>query len=311
MKHLESNDKASKLSTGLIPNINIGEVYDARYIDAEIHYECLENLAEFFGRNMPFHHHDRFYQLHVILDGTVRVNLDETNYLVEGPMLFLTPPTIPHAFITEKSAKGHVITVKQQLVWKLMQTMLPTGWNSNNFITKQLCIALFPAKNEHAADLLQLFTLMAREGKNTGIEHQLAFSAILQLILINVMRLSDQCQPQQKTRKEDIRIFHHFNELIEKYYQEHYTLTKYASMINITEPRLNEICRRLSGRPSKRLVTDRLVQEACRLLSLSSASITEIGYQLGFKDPAYFARFFRKNMKVTAGQYRSSAIKNK
>ena len=36
-----------------IPNINIGQVYDQRYSDAEVHYDKLGNLAGFFGRNMP------------------------------------------------------------------------------------------------------------------------------------------------------------------------------------------------------------------------------------------------------------------
>ena len=42
-----------------IPNIDIGKAYDQHYTDAEIHYEQLEKLADFFGRNMPVHHHDR------------------------------------------------------------------------------------------------------------------------------------------------------------------------------------------------------------------------------------------------------------
>ena len=77
-----------------IPNINIGKAYDQRYIDSEIHYDHLENLANFFGRNMPVHYHDRFYQIHVILNGTVRVHLDETSYCVEGPIFFFIASTI-------------------------------------------------------------------------------------------------------------------------------------------------------------------------------------------------------------------------
>lgn len=30
-----------------IPNINIGQVYDQRYSDAEVHYDQLANLADF------------------------------------------------------------------------------------------------------------------------------------------------------------------------------------------------------------------------------------------------------------------------
>lgn len=288
-----------------IPNIDLGKSYDQRYIDMDIHYESLEKLANFFGRNMPVHHHDRFYQLHVILTGTIHVNLDEKSYVVQGPMFFLTPPTIPHAFITDKNVKGHVITIRQQLVWQLMESLESTGWDKGNFMSTPLCVSLIPEKNKDTDHLIELLSLTARENQQSGIKKDFALKALLQLILIDILRLADQSQPQQKMRKEDIRIFHHFNQLIESHYKEHLTLTQYSEKISITEARLNEICRKLAGLPSKRLIMDRLIQEARRLLSFSSVSITEIGYELGFKDPAYFARFFRKNTGVTASKYRS------
>ena len=56
-----------------IPNINIGQVYDQRYSESEVHYDRLGNLAGFFGRNMPVHRHDRFFQIHYVKSGSVRV----------------------------------------------------------------------------------------------------------------------------------------------------------------------------------------------------------------------------------------------
>ncbi|MCF5139388.1 AraC family ligand binding domain-containing protein, partial [Pseudomonas lactis] len=100
-----------------IPNINIGQVYDQRYSDAEVHYDKLGNLAGFFGRNMAVHRHDRFFQVHYVKSGAVRVYLDDRQYVESGPMFFLTPPTVAHAFVTEADADGHVLTVRQQLVW--------------------------------------------------------------------------------------------------------------------------------------------------------------------------------------------------
>lgn len=288
-----------------IPNINLGQSYDQRYINTDIHYESLEKLANFFGRNMPIHHHDRFYQLHVVLNGTIHVNLDENNYVVKAPAFFLTPPTIPHAFTTDKNAKGHVITVRQQLVWKLMDSLMMSDWGNSNFMTNPLCVSLEPETNRNAVHFLQLLTLISNENLESDLAHEHALKALLQLILIDILRLADQGQPQQKTRKEDIRVFHLYNQLIENHYKEHLTLSQYSEKIFITEAHLNEICRRLSGQPSKRLIIDRLIQEAQRLLSFSSISISEIGYELGFKDPAYFARFFRKNTGLTAKNYRN------
>ncbi|WP_417224342.1 4-hydroxyphenylacetate catabolism regulatory protein HpaA [Amphritea sp.] len=293
-------------SSADIPNIDIGQAYDQHYVDAEIHYEQLEKLANFFGRNMPVHHHDRFYQIHVILEGTVRVHLDETSYTVNGPMFFLTPPTIPHAFVTDNDATGHVITARQQLVWQLMGDLGITRWGNNGTMNSPLCVALTPDSNPSAQRMLYLLNLMSAESNDTGMVNIVALKALLQLILIDITRLSDQNQQKQKTRKEDVRIFHRFNELIEAHYHDHLPLAQYSQMISVTEARLNEICRRLAGLPSKRLIMERLMQEARRLLTYSSAPITEISYQLGFKDPAYFARFFRRNAGITASQYREN-----
>lgn len=299
-------NKTDDSITEAIPNIDIGQVYDQHYVDAEIHYEQLEKLAGFFGRNMPVHYHDRFYQIHVVLSGTVHVHLDETTYTTEAPMFFLTPPTIPHAFVIENQATGHVITARQQLVWELMGDLTTTNWGSNNLMNQPLCVALSPNNDQHAATLLQLLELMAQENDRSSAEHRIALKSLLQLVLIHISRLADQGQPKLKTRKEDVRIFHQFNELIEIHYKMHLTLCQYADMINVTEARLNEICKRLAGLPSKRLIMDRLMQEARRLLTFSDESITGICYQLGFKDPAYFARFFRRNAGMTAGKFRES-----
>lgn len=50
-----------------IPNIKLGEVYDQRYMDSEIHYDAQGKLADFFGVNMPAHRHDGFFKFTFLL----------------------------------------------------------------------------------------------------------------------------------------------------------------------------------------------------------------------------------------------------
>ncbi|EPJ44071.1 MAG: 4-hydroxyphenylacetate catabolism regulatory protein HpaA [Osedax symbiont Rs2] len=294
-----------------IPNIHIGEVYNQSYPDADIHYESLDKLALFFGRNMSVHYHDRFYQLHVILQGTVRVHLDEVSYSAQGPMFFLTPPTVPHSFLIDDKATGHVITVRQQLIWELLGDIEQLHWQG--IMNRPLCVELKPSgadENPAAQRMLQLLVMMSSENNPDNLLHNRAQRALLQLLLIDISRLADQRSPQQNTQKEDIRIFHLFNNLIESKFKLHLPLAVYASEIGVTEARLNSICRRLAGLPSKRLIMDRIVQEARRSLIFSNAPVTEIGYQLGFKDPAYFARFFRRNTGVSASNFRLQKKQN-
>ena len=288
-----------------IPNINIGQVYDQRYSDAEVHYDKLGNLAGFFGRNMPVHRHDRFFQVHYVKSGTVRVYLDDQQYVESGPMFFLTPPTIPHSFVTEADSDGHVLTVRQQLVWQLIDTdssLAPVGAQF-----PAVCVALSHLGPEYAGEVRRLEYLFEELSEEVMAERpgrSSALDGLTRLLMISLLRLCPNSLKASPARHEDLRIFHRFNELIEAHYQQHWPLSRYAEGIGVTEARLNDVCRRIADLPSKRLIMERLIQEAKRLLLFTGGSANEICYQLGFKDPAYFSRFFQRQVHLTPGEYR-------
>lgn len=287
-----------------IPNINIGQVYDQRYSDAEVHYDKLGNLAGFFGRNMPVHRHDRFFQVHYVKSGTVRVYLDDQQYVESGPMFFLTPPTIPHSFVTEPDADGHVLTVRQQLVWQLLEADPALVPGSQ---VAPACVALSGLQGRFADEarrLALLFDELHSEINGAQAGRGPALDSLTRLLMLSLLRLCARSLPAKQTRHEDLQVFHRFNELIEAHYLEHWPLSRYALGVGVTEARLNDVCRRIADLPSKRLILERLMQEAKRLLLFTGSSANEICYSLGFKDPAYFSRFFLRYAQVTPGEYR-------
>ena len=289
-----------------IPNINIGQVYDQRYADEDVHYEALGKLADFFGRNMPVHRHDRFFQVHYVTNGTARVYLDDRQYVENGPLFFLTPPTIPHAFVTDPDSEGHVLTVRQQLVWPLLEAHLSQSGEPR--LVSPTCVALGSLDAAYAGEvarLNRLFEMLAREFAEQQAGRQASLQALTQLIFITLLRLAAEPLQNQHVRHDNLQIFHRFNALIEEHYREHWPLAHYARAMGVTEARLNDICRRIADLPSKRLVHERLMQEARRLLLFTTASVNEIGYRLGFKDPAYFTRFFSREAGMTPSDYRS------
>lgn len=288
-----------------IPNINIGQVYDQRYADEDVHYEALGKLADFFGHNMPVHRHDRFFQLHYLTRGAVRVYLDDQQYSESAPLFFLTPPTIPHAFVTHPDSEGHVLTVRQQLVWPLLEAHRSQSGEPR--LVSPTCVALGAPDARHASEvehLDRLFAMLADEFGQQLPARNASLQALTQLIFIALLRLSAEPVKNQHVRHDNLQIFHRFNALIEDRYREHWPLSRYAEAMGVTEARLNDICRRIADLPSKRLVHERLMQEARRLLLFTASSVNEIGYQLGFKDPAYFTRFFSREAGMTPSEYR-------
>ncbi|NOH31068.1 4-hydroxyphenylacetate catabolism regulatory protein HpaA [Vibrio mediterranei] len=281
-----------------IPNLNIGKVYDSRYQDNDFHVEKLDSLALFFGRNMPTHYHDRYYQIHCILEGNTHVLLDESHYSRNGVTLFFTPPTVPHSFVTEDHASGFVITASQTLVWRLLD--IEIGRND----VASTAMQPFCTELESGHRLVTLFEHLIAEQSGSDFMNDIACQSILQLILIDVIRLAN-AQPTNTTyRSSDVHVFNQFSQLIEQHYKSHWTLPQYAEKLGLTTARLNDICKRISGLASKRLASDRVMQEARRLLLLTAMSVQEVAYELGYQDPAYFARFFKKNAGETATEFR-------
>lgn len=50
------------------------------------------------------------------------------------------------------------------------------------------------------------------------------------------------------------------------------------------------------------------MQEACRLLSLSGMNIKEIAFHLGYSDPYYFSRIFKKTIGLSPRTYRNDKV---
>jgi AraC-like DNA-binding protein len=68
--------------------------------------------------------------------------------------------------------------------------------------------------------------------------------------------------------------------------------------------------RKESKQSAGAIVRQRRLLDAKRLLSHSDLSVSEIGYRLGFQDPSYFSRFFRKSTGSAPAEFRE-AIREK
>ncbi len=60
----------------------------------------------------------------------------------------------------------------------------------------------------------------------------------------------------------------------------------------------------LVGIPPHRYVIERRMIHARRLLAETAMTISEIAYEVGYEDPLYFSRLFRKNTGISASMYR-------
>ena len=92
--------------------------------------------------------------------------------------------------------------------------------------------------------------------------------------------------------------------LLEAHYLEHWPVARYARKLGLTASRLNRLCVRQSGRSAFALAQERLALEARRRLIYIALPVAQLARELGFRDPAYFSRFFRRHAGLPPDRYR-------
>jgi AraC family transcriptional regulator, transcriptional activator of pobA len=100
-----------------------------------------------------------------------------------------------------------------------------------------------------------------------------------------------------------------FRDLLESSYTKLKSVNDYAKIVCISEKRLGQATTKVLGKTPKEIINGRILLEAKRLLVHTNFSIKEIGQELGFEDPAYFVRYFKKNTTTTPVEFREANLK--
>ena len=69
--------------------------------------------------------------------------------------------------------------------------------------------------------------------------------------------------------------------------------------------KLTEICQAKSGKSAKKLITERILTGAKRLMKYTSLPLKEIADILGYKDFGYLCRYFKKASGMTPSEYKN------
>lgn len=79
-----------------------------------------------------------------------------------------------------------------------------------------------------------------------------------------------------------------------------------SDQLNVTSSYLSDMLRALTGMNTQQHIHNKLVEKAKEKLSLTSLTIAEIAFDLGFEHPQSFSRFFKMKAKVSPVEFRQS-----
>lgn len=126
----------------------------------------------------------------------------------------------------------------------------------------------------------------------------------LGLVLLQLWRMSGGAVPATGRRHPGQTTARAFSQLIEAHYRENLTIAAYAALLGVSRAHLNGACLRATQQTPLAMIHQRQIEEAKLRLQQSQLSIEQVGYGLGFRDPGYFNRFFKRMTGQRPGAYR-------
>ena len=156
------------------------------------------------------------------------------------------------------------------------------------------------------SDVEAIFTSLVRESRSPGPGALALLDHLMGALFIHLWRLSGRHEADGAFAV-NAPIAQRFRQIVEMRYRENLSVDDFAMRLGVTRAQLHSACLKGFGRPPNRLVNERRAIEARIRLRETAQSVEEIAFSLGFKDPSYFNRFFRRMTGASPGEFRRSS----
>jgi AraC family transcriptional regulator, transcriptional activator of pobA len=254
-----------------------------------VHVETIPERMRLHNWEVQPHRHDGLSHSLLVTRGGGRLTVDAVEWRFRAPALIAVPAQVVHGFRFDPDTDGSVLTMSEGFLASVLAAIPEAE------LREALALPFahdLSANAPETADLVDAYTAITAEFNAHHLGRASAIAAQVMLVLVATARLFAARGRAEQEQSPDIRLLARLRHLIDERFRAHWPVDRYAAALGVTAGRLNAACRRVTGRSTLQLVHARLMLEAQRSLIYTGLGMAEIGYALGFEDPAYFSRFF-------------------
>jgi len=267
-----------------------------------VHCESIAARSRLHNWQITPHRHNGLFQILFLEQGSARIQVDDARYEMDGGQILLVPQMCVHGFHFKHDAIGHVVTMAYELINRLTQQ----AGDGLLALTEPSIHSL--GSDAESAHIRMAFSALDAEYRGQAPYRKLQIESLLAAILIWLARgASGHALGHGNEAGRAAEHFAQFSRLIEQHFSEHRPVSWYAGQIGITAAHLNALCRQSAQRSALQLVHERMLLEAKRSLVYTSMTISVVSDVVGFSDPAYFTRFFKRETGMSPKEFRRRA----
>ncbi len=262
--------------------------------------------GSFEAMGMPdsgFAHRHSFYEILLVHEGVGSHTVEFETYPITPNALYFLVPGQVHCWTYETPPTGQVVLFTEEFL-----PLPPAGASSLgdrwHFAALSERGEIIPSANQ-AAELLTLIECMVRERRDAPTDYRTVIQAYLHVFITNARRLVMPGQTRREAGRASLLVGD-FLDLLRRRSVEP-VVSAYSHELGVTPGHLAETVKKMTGKTPGQHIRNMQLVEAKRLLAYTEKTVAEIAYDLGFKDAAYFGRFFKRELGCTPGQFRKDA----
>jgi AraC family transcriptional activator of pobA len=272
--------------------------------DLHLHIEDIQSRSRRYHWEIAPHRHAALCQCLFLARGPAEIHVDEVDATLEGPALVIVPPGTVHAFRFAENTHGFVLTVPSA-------TMPAAAERDMRELLQSVFAEVFVgALHEQplAERLAGLFERLLAEFREPEAGAAPITGWLANSILWILARHLAHTRANTALAPTRQRSWLRFRALVEAHFHEQWKVARYARQLGMTAGRLNRLCREQCGLSASRLLQQRLALEARRRLIYVDLPIARLAGELGFRDAAYFCRFFKRHAGASPRTFRRNAL---
>lgn len=233
------------------------------------------------------------------------------HHLIDGRRVPARPGTITligrgqvHVFECAADVSGAVVRFGEEQLFGGSQQRVAPGWLLAGRCGRTVSVPAEEAGRLDAViEALRAEVRRPHDAQTTELEREL-----VSVILLWIERWYDAAHRELRDAEEtDIDLLRRFVSRLEDDFADHHDAAHYADALAVPPAALSRALSRATGSSTKELVTDRVMVEAARLLRFSDLTAGQIGHRVGFSDPLYFSRAFKRHYGESPTAYRARA----
>ena len=272
------------------------------------HLEEISDIALEYDWDFKPHVHTQLYQMIWVEKGKGTFSSEGKTVNFDGNWVVFIVPNTLHSISFEKNTVGRSLYFTHDF--------MNVGYLGNmlqNFMGN-VSIPMCQYTNISADKRKlwgELFENLKQEFNDpNALGYNASMKAWLSLLLTQLVRMENtQCtmsDNHDSMRSE--QLVNVFFTLLEKNYKEERRVDFYANEMGVSVDTLGNHIRAVMKRTVGKVIRERIVLEAKRLLVYSDKTIGQVADALNFEDDSYFIRFFKRETGMTPSKYKKQEV---